>query len=105
MSSIRGNSIRRGWTKTVQPASGKVRIGIMNWRAGSPLPGLQFGEFQKIGPEYFKASLRVRIRTQHLDVTAFHFEVLDGFGDFLFVDVSVAIDEEEIFPRLPLARA
>lgn len=47
----------------------------------------------------------VGIGTKHFCEIADAMEVGDRFGDFAVLHVAVAIDEEEIFPCLPLARA
>ena len=49
--------------------------------------------------------LRVRIRAEDFDEVAMLAEQLDGLGDFRVLKMAVAINEEEIFPRLALAGA
>src|SRR5689334_17904431 len=52
-----------------------------------------------------RPSLRIRIRPEDLYVTTLLLQMRDGLGDLLVVNVAVAINEEEILPRLPLAGA
>src|SRR5947207_326674 len=52
-----------------------------------------------------RTSLRVRIRAEPLDVAALLLQMRNGLGDLLVMNMAVAINEEEIFPRLPLAGA
>src|SRR5688572_33073441 len=49
--------------------------------------------------------LRVRIGTEDLYEAAMALQLVDGFGDLAIFGVAVAIDEEEVFPRLALAGA
>src|SRR6202142_2699621 len=48
---------------------------------------------------------RVRIRAEDFDEVAVLAQKLDGLDDLAVLHVAVAINEEEIFPRLPFARA
>ncbi len=52
-----------------------------------------------------RKSFRVRIRAEDFDEVAMLAQKLDGLDDLAVLHVAVAINEEEIFPRLPLARA
>ena len=49
--------------------------------------------------------LRIRIGAEDFDEGALRAEFGDGAGDLAVFRVAVAIDEEEIFPRLALAGA
>src|SRR6266567_2383463 len=49
-------------------------------------------------------SLRIRIRAQHLHKRALLFEFSDRRRDLFLAGVPIAINEEEILPRLALAR-
>src|ERR1035437_543267 len=50
-------------------------------------------------------SLRVRIRAEDFDEVAVFAQKLDGLDDLAVLHVAVAINEKEIFPRLPFAGA
>ena len=47
--------------------------------------------------------LGLRIAAQHLDEAAMISQKGNGFGNLRFVRMSIAVDEEEILPGLPLA--
>ena len=70
---------------------------MVNTNSGVFRPGIVTG--------YPTGSLSIRIGAEHLHAAAFLLKQGDGFGDFLVLHVPLAIDEEVIFPDLPLARA
>src|SRR3974390_2279460 len=61
-----------------------------NWRLSAGMPP--------------RSSLRVRIGTEDFDEVAVLAEQMNGLRHFAVLRVTVTINEEEIFPRLPFAR-